>query len=121
MIKLTNILKEIQVNKPISKFKNNDELAHRLRTDSSFKRKLLDSVWDNPNWERSGRDWSNVKKRWYIADIEQYSNLNYIDEILISDDNDNRLYISVHPMLTKYKQYQYEFILDHNKFYWQYY
>ena len=121
MIKLVNILKEIKVLQPIPKFKTNDELAKYMKLNSSFKKRLIDTIWDAPEWKRSeDENWNDVLNGWYNAKIEQYSDFNVEDEIMLDDKSDNRLYISIHPMVDFTPKEQ-KVNLENNTFYWQYY
>jgi len=120
MIKLFNILNEIQINKPTPKFRNNDELANYLKKNTSFKKILLNSIWNN--FEKDDDDsWDDVIKRWYIANIEQYGPYNEDDEIMIDDGDDNRIYISINPMSVDMLNVEHKLILHPNIFYWQFY
>ena len=119
MIKLLNILNEIQVNRPIPKFKNNNELANYLKINTSFKKILLNLIWDDLK-KGDHYSWNDVIKGWYIANIEQYGPYNEDDEIMIDDGDDNRIYISITPMSVD-MNFEHKLILNHNIFYWQYY
>jgi hypothetical protein len=121
MIKLSNLLSEIKVNKPgIPEFKNNDELAKFLKKNPSSKKQLLDLIWDAPDWNRQGEGWEDILNRWYNADIIQYSNYNEEDEIMIDDDNDNRVYISIIPLPYEPGVTDPKIEFGLNTIYWQY-
>jgi hypothetical protein len=121
MIKLLNILSEIRINKPgIPKFKNNDELANYLKKNSLGKKRLIDLIWDDPEWDRQGEGWEDVLNGWYNADIIQYSNYNEEDEIMIDDDNDNRVYISIVPLPYDPGLIDHKVEFGLNTIYWQY-
>lgn len=122
MIKLVNILKEIKVLQPIPKFKTNDELAKYMKLNSSFKKRLIDTIWDAPEWKRSeDENWNDVLNGWHNAKIEQYSDFTEEDEIMLDDKSDNRLYISIHPMISDFTSKEQKMNLENNTFYWRYY
>ena len=121
MIKLVNLLKEIDIKKPVPTFKTNDELAKYMKLDSSFKKNLINTIWYrfNPDWD--GEVMHNVLNGWYNAPIVQYSTFNEEDEIMLDDGEDNRLYISIHSMVSDPTSKEYQTNLGKNTFYWQYY
>jgi hypothetical protein len=116
---------EMRVNKPIPKFKNNDQLANYMVLNPSFKKILVDALWNTPEWKRDDEpSWSNVLNGWYRADIEQYGFWNSGDDIMLDDGDDNRAYISLDPELlygdpTNPRLYKIK--LGPNDIYWQYY
>ncbi len=99
MIKLTQLLKEIEILKPVPTFKTNDELASYLKKTPSYKKQLVDALWVTPDFIRDDDpNWENVLNGWYNAKVEQYVRFTEEDEILLDDGQDNRAYISIHPM-----------------------
>lgn len=125
MIKLVNILSEIKVNKPIPKFRSNDELANYMMRNPSFKKTLVDALWNTPEFKRDDDpSWNNVLNGWYEANIEQYTPYNENNEIMLDDNNDNRAYISINPKMLFTDPTSpeiYEIKLGPNTIYWQYY
>lgn len=123
MIKLLNILSEIQINKPgTPKFKNNDELANYLKKNSLGKKQLIDDIW-NSEGDNTEEGWEDVLDGWYNADIEQYGNYTVDDEFWINNDGD-RIDFSINPL--KEDPYRYRDIIIHktkfgpNIIYWRY-
>ena len=120
MIKLVQLLKEMEIIPPVPTFKTNDELASYLRKNLSYKKQLVDTIWATPDFKRDDDpSWENVLLGWYNAEVEQYVRFTDEDEILLDDGQDNRAYISIHPMniddptLTEHK-----IKLGPNTFYW---
>jgi hypothetical protein len=122
MIKLSNLLKEIEVGIGIPKFKNNDELAQYLRENPSSKEELIDAIW-NSEGDNTEEGWEDVLDGWYNADIEQYGNYTVDSEFWINN-NDDRIDFSINPL--KEDRYRYRDIIIHktkfgpNIIYWRY-
>ena len=125
MIKLSNLLSEIEVGIAIPKFKNNDELVQYLRKNPSSKKELIDAIWDL-DW-RGGDDedsWNYVLQGWYNNDIEQYGEYNIDDEVSIDSGEDDSVNISTHPISPEKfgittREYRVEF--GPNELYWYFY
>lgn len=115
-----NILSEIEVGIPIPKFKNNDELAQYLRKNPSSKKELIDTMWNAPEWNVQGGGWEDVLNGWYSSDIMQYGKYHEEDEIMISNDDDNRAYISIHSLPKEEDVTNHEIEFGPNTIYWQY-
>ena len=128
MIKLIDILKEVNIELPIPKFKTNDELADFLKKNPSAKRKIIDTMWNCPTWQSSNHlpedpSWKEMLNGWHDAEIEQYGDYNEDDELMVDDGDDNRAYFSI----TRFSNYSsYSDIPTHkiqfgpNIIYWQY-
>jgi hypothetical protein len=120
MIKLTQLLKEMEITPPVPTFKTNDELASYLRKNPSYKKQLVDTIWATPDFKRDDDpSWENVLLGWYNAEVEQYVRFTEEDEILLDDGQDNRAYISIHPMNSDDPTLiEHKIKLGPNKFYW---
>jgi hypothetical protein len=114
-----NILSEIEVGMAIPKFKNNDELARYIKN-SLNKKQLIDTMWDAPKWRLQGPDWESIRDEWYNSEIIQYGDYNESDEIMISDDDDNRAYISILPLPFEPDVIDHKVEFGPNTIYWQY-
>jgi len=89
----------MKVNDPVPKFTNNDQLENYLESDPTFRKKLIDAIWDSNGFNRDDDpSWENVRQRWYKQPIERFTEFNEFDEIMIDDGEDNRIYISVNPL-----------------------
>jgi hypothetical protein len=122
MIKLTQLLKEIKVLQPVPTFKTNDELASYLKKTPSYKKQLVDALWATPDFIRNADpNWENVLNGWYNTEVEQYTHFTEEDEILLDDGQDNRAYISIHPMnIDNPTLKEHKIKLGPNIFYWIY-
>ena len=93
MISLLKILNELEINKPIFKFKSNDQLKDFLEKNPTIKeeiiKKSIEKVAENED------NWDYVYKGWMRQPIEQYTEFNHDDDLMIDDEEDDRLYISI--------------------------
>lgn len=98
MIKLAG-LAEIKVNEPIPLFKTNDQLTEYLENNPKFKEKLIDAIFNSPDFNHSDDpSWDSVRQGWIESDIERFTKYHEADELMIDDYEDNRIYISVEPL-----------------------
>jgi hypothetical protein len=125
MIKLINLLSEIEVGIAIPKFKNNDELAQYLRKNPSSKKELIDAIWDL-DWRGGDEDsWDYVLQGWHNNDIIQYGEYNIDDEISVTNGMEgDEAHISTHPISPEKlgittKEYRVKF--GPNELYWYFY
>lgn len=93
MISLLKILNELEINKPIPKFKSNNQLKDFLEKNPNIKeeiiKKSIKKVAENED------NWDYVYKGWMRQPIEQYTEFNHGDDLMIDDELDDRLYISI--------------------------
>lgn len=100
-MKLTDIIKELEINQPIPKFRNNSELKHYLETNQQGRNQIVDLFIEEmkfkENWGEPGaveavaRDWKNKKRK-----IEQHTDYNRNpNDLMIDDGEDNRMYLDI--------------------------
>jgi len=86
-------LEELKINKPTFKFKSNYQLKDFLEKNPTIKeeiiKKSIKKVAENED------NWDYVEKGWMRQPIEQYTEFNHDDDLMIDDEEDDRLYISI--------------------------
>jgi len=86
-------LEELKINKPAFKFKSNYQLKDFLEKNPTIKeeiiKKSIKKVAENED------NWDYVEKGWMRQPIEQYTEFNHDDDLMIDDEEDDRLYISI--------------------------
>jgi len=91
--KVERLLKELKINKPAFKFKSNYQLKDFLEKNPTIKeeiiKKSIKKVAENED------NWDYVEKGWMRQPIEQYTEFNHDDDLMIDDEEDDRLYISI--------------------------
>ncbi len=100
-MKLKDIIKELEINQPIPKFRNNNELKHYLETNQEGRNKIVDlfikemefeKYWEEPGAvEAVAKDWKDPEH-----EIEQHTDYNRNpNDLMIDDGEDNRMYLDV--------------------------
>lgn len=92
-------LNEIKINSPLFKFKTNDQLSEYLKKHPSYRKEIIDAIFNSPNFKRDDDpSWEDVRQGWINNPIERFTDSTEEDELMIDDGEDNRIYISVNPM-----------------------
>jgi hypothetical protein len=116
-------LNEIKINQPAPVFKTNDQFVKYLEKNSKFRKELINTIFNSPNFNKSDDpSWEDVRQGWINNPIERFTDFNEEDELMIDDNNDNRIYISINPMSSDPTAFaSFEVKLPPNKFYCEYY
>jgi hypothetical protein len=113
MVKLAG-LNEIKVT-PNIKFKTNEQLAEYLDQNSIYKKQLINAITNSPKFNvAQNPDFRDVIQGWIDNPTEMFTAFNIEDEVMITDGDDNNIFISLKPLSDKYA---FEINLPPNKFY----
>jgi hypothetical protein len=102
-MKLINILKEIKIYSPIPKFETNAQLASYLKNNPKFREELVDKIVKDSGISPENPDWIPIIQQWKEG-LEDENGIflgtdwNDKDEIFLSSEFDDRLYISINDL-----------------------
>jgi hypothetical protein len=103
-MKLINILKEIKVYSPIPRFETNEQLVSYLRSNPKFREDLVDKMVEDSGISPENPDWVPIIQQWKkgLGD-EDGINIGTVwnegDELFLSSDFDDRLWISINDLV----------------------
>ena len=107
MIKLVQLLREIEITKPVPKFRSNTELFNFIKHHPEYKKQLIDK-WIDSDPENLSTEEQHLN-RLYNSDVEQANHGSSIhstsddpnvvpdknDPVLLIDEYENIIYISI--------------------------
>lgn len=95
MINLISLIKELGINKPIPKFKSDEELMGFLNSNSNTKDEFINLVVNEYNFNDNDPEWGDVIRGWRQNNVRIHDNEVGDLTLMLPDNDENIIYFTL--------------------------